>query len=132
MRADGKPLAVACHYAGGGDRESVFLPYTIADKRADAKDAKHPIRTGAWRSVLNSQHGFFKEAFIDELAHAAKADPYTFRLNLLGEEPRFRAVLERVAADDRRAHHADRGLRIALATSDGVHERPDLGGDLRQ
>ena len=98
LGADGKPLAVACHYAGGGDRESVFLPYTIADKRADAKDAKHPIRTGAWRSVLNSQHGFFKEAFIDELAYAAKADPYTFRLNLLGEEPRFRAVLERVAA----------------------------------
>jgi isoquinoline 1-oxidoreductase beta subunit len=98
LGADGTPLAVACHYAGGGDRESVFLPYTIADKRADAKDAKHPIRTGAWRSVLNSQHGFFKEAFIDELAYVAKADPYTFRLNLLGEEPRFRAVLERVAA----------------------------------
>jgi len=98
LGGDGKPLAVACHYAGGGDGESVFMPYTIADKRADAKDAKHPIRTGAWRSVLNSQHGFFKEAFIDELAHAAKADPYTFRLNLLGEEPRFRAVLERVAA----------------------------------
>ena len=74
------------------------MPYSIGDKRADAKDAKHPIRTGAWRSVLNSQHGFFKEAFIDELAHAAKADPYTFRLNLLGESPRFRAVLERVAA----------------------------------
>jgi isoquinoline 1-oxidoreductase subunit beta len=98
LGADGAPKAVACHYAGGGDGESVFMPYSIADKRADAKDAKHPIRTGAWRSVLNSQHGFFKEAFIDELAHAAKADPYTFRLNLLGEEPRFKAVLERVAA----------------------------------
>jgi isoquinoline 1-oxidoreductase beta subunit len=98
LGADGVPKAVACHYAGGGDGESVFMPYSIADKRADARDAKHPIRTGAWRSVLNSQHGFFKEAFIDELAHAAKADPYTFRLNLLDEEPRFKAVLERVAA----------------------------------
>jgi len=25
--------------------------------------------------VLKSQHGFFKEAVIDELAHAAKGDP---------------------------------------------------------
>jgi isoquinoline 1-oxidoreductase beta subunit len=97
LGADGRPLAVACSYAGGGDGESLFLPYSIAVKRADAKDAKHPIRTGAWRSVLNSQHGFFKEAFIDELAYAAKADPYSFRLNLLSEEPRFKTVLERVA-----------------------------------
>ena len=97
LGGDGAPTAVACYYAGGGDGESVFMPYSIADKRADARDAKHPIRTGAWRSVLNSQHGFFKEAFIDELAHAAKADPYTFRLKLLAEEPRFKAVLERVA-----------------------------------
>ena len=98
LDAKGAPLAVACHYAGGGDAESVFLPYAIADTRAEGRDAAHPIRTGSWRSVLDSQHGFFKESFIDELAHAAGADPFVFRRDLLGNEPCHRAVLERVAA----------------------------------
>ena len=75
LDAAGTPLAVACAYAGGGDGESTFMPYAIPEKAAVARDAKHHVRTGPWRSVLNSQHGFFKEAFIDELAHAAKEGP---------------------------------------------------------
>jgi isoquinoline 1-oxidoreductase beta subunit len=98
LDAHGTPLAIRSRYAGGGDGESVFMPYAIADKRAESKDAPHPVRLGAWRSVLNSQHGFFKESFVDELAHAAGKDPFAFRRDLLGDEPRFRAVLERVAA----------------------------------
>jgi isoquinoline 1-oxidoreductase beta subunit len=94
----GKPLAVRSFYAGGGDGESVFMPYTVADTKHAARDAKHPIRTGPWRSVLNSQHGFFKESFIDEMAHAARKDPFEFRRDLMTEHPRFKAVLERVAA----------------------------------
>jgi len=93
----GVPLAARSHYAGGGDRESVFMPYAIADKSADGRDASHPVRTGAWRSVLNSQHGFFKESFVDELAHAAKKDPYQFRRDLTTDQPRFRAALEKAA-----------------------------------
>jgi len=95
---NGMPVAARCHYAGGGDGESVFMPYAIADKRADSRDASHPIRTGAWRSVLNSQHGFFKESFIDELAHAAGKDPFLFRRDLMSDQPRFRAALEKAAA----------------------------------
>jgi isoquinoline 1-oxidoreductase beta subunit len=94
----GTPLAASCFYAGGGDGESTFMPYAIAEKKASAKDAQHHVRTGPWRSVLNSQHGFFKEAFIDELAHAASKDPFAFRRDLMTEHPRFKAVLERVAA----------------------------------
>src|SRR4029077_3328886 len=94
----GTPRAVRSHYAGGGDRESVFMPYALGDTRADSRDAPHPIRLGQWRSVLNSQHGFFKESFIDEMAHAAGKDAYLFRRELLSDQPRFRAVLERVAA----------------------------------
>ncbi len=94
----GVPIAASCFYAGGGDGESTFMPYAIAEKNAKARDAKHHVRTGPWRSVLNSQHGFFKEAFIDEMAHAAQKDPFEFRRDLMTEHPRFRAVLEKVAA----------------------------------
>jgi isoquinoline 1-oxidoreductase beta subunit len=93
----GVPVAISSYYAGGGDRESTFMPYAIADKRADKRDAEHPIRTGPWRSVLNSQHGFFKESFIDEMAHAARRDPFEFRRDLLTDQPRFRAALEKAA-----------------------------------
>ena len=98
LDANGTPLTIASRYAGGGNGESVYLPYGIADKRADDRDASHPIRLGAWRSVLNSQHGFFKESFVDEMAHAAGKDPYHFRRNLLDDQPRFRAALDKVAA----------------------------------
>ncbi len=98
LDASGVPLAAHSHYAGGGNDEAVAMPYAIAAKEAVDKDAKHPIRTGAWRSVLNSQHGFFKESFIDEMAHAAGKDPFEYRRDLLAAEPRFKAALEKAAA----------------------------------
>jgi len=98
LDASGRPLAAHSVYTGGGNGEAVFMPYAIADLEADEKDAKHPIRPGQWRSVLNSQHGFFKESFIDELAHAAGTDPFEFRRSLLVEQPRFKAALEKAAA----------------------------------
>jgi len=98
LDAGGTPIAVSSHYAGGGDGEATFMPYTIATRSDKARDAKHPIRTGAWRSVLNSQHGFFKESFIDEMAQAAGRDPFEFRRGLIADRPRFKAVLERAAA----------------------------------
>ena len=121
LDAAGHPIAVASHYAGGGDGESLFLPYAIDDMWFEDRDVAHPIRLGAWRSVLNSQHGFFKESFVDELAHAAGKDPYRFRLDLLADQPRFRAVLERVAAmaDWDRPLPAGEGRGIAVAESFG-------------
>ena len=121
LDATGRPVAVASHYAGGGDGESLFMPYAIDDIRFEDRDVPHPIRVGEWRSVHNSQHGFFKESFIDELAHAAGKDPYRFRHELLGDEPRFRAVLERVAAmaDWDRPLPAGEGRGIAIAESFG-------------
>lgn len=50
-----------------------------------------------WRGVGHSQNGFFTESFIDELAHAAKQDPYEFRRSMLGKSPRCRGVLELAA-----------------------------------
>jgi isoquinoline 1-oxidoreductase subunit beta len=97
LDASGLPIAASSYYTGGGNGEAVFMPYAIADKSADEKKADHPIRLGQWRSVLNSQHGFFKEAFIDEMAHAAGKDPFEFRRALLNDQPRFKAALEKAA-----------------------------------
>jgi isoquinoline 1-oxidoreductase beta subunit len=57
-----------------------------------------PVPVGFWRSVGNSHHAFFKESFLDECAHAAAADPLQYRLALLANHPRQRAVLELAAS----------------------------------
>jgi isoquinoline 1-oxidoreductase beta subunit len=98
LDANGVPLAAHSNYTGGGNGEAVFMPYSIADMNADEKKAEHPIRLGQWRSVLNSQHGFFKESFVDEMAVAAGKDPFEFRRGLLDKQPRFKAALEKAAA----------------------------------
>ena len=42
-----------------------------------------PLRTGNLRDPNGPQSTFASESFIDELAAAAKADPYEFRMKLL-------------------------------------------------
>jgi isoquinoline 1-oxidoreductase subunit beta len=51
-----------------------------------------------WRVVGSSHTTFAVEAFIDEVAHAAGEDPFTFRRKLLKASARMRGVLE-LAAD---------------------------------
>src|SRR5437016_6210022 len=55
------------------------------------------IPVGFWRGVNLSQNGFFREAFVDEMAEAVGQDPYQFRRTLLHDAPRSLAVLDEVA-----------------------------------
>lgn len=71
-------------------------PYAIANRRTEVVHERSPAPIGFWRSVGNSHCAFFKESFIDEMAHAAKADPVEFRRGLLTETPRFKKVLDTV------------------------------------
>lgn len=71
----------------GPDRATVEggfdQPYGLPHYRYDGHVADLTVPLGFWRSVGNSMNAFFLESFIDELAHAAKADPLTFRLELM-------------------------------------------------
>ncbi len=73
------------------------VPYAVQNQDIRSVKFESHVRTGAWRSVEFSQHGFFTESFIDELAHAAGKDPFEFRRDLLEHAPRHRAVLEKAA-----------------------------------
>ncbi len=74
------------------------LAYQFANKQVDyaIRDSHLPVHW--WRSVGASQNAFAVEGFIDELAHAAGADPVEFRLSLMPEESEFRRPLQ-VAAE---------------------------------
>jgi len=78
--------------------EGLFdLPYAVPNQRMAHVATQHDVPIGNWRSVGHSHNAFFSEAFIDELAHAAGADPLAFRLSLLADQPRHAAVLQRAA-----------------------------------
>jgi isoquinoline 1-oxidoreductase subunit beta len=55
------------------------------------------VPVGFWRSVNHSQNGFFRECFVDEMAHAAGQDPYQFRRKLLSKDATRLAVLDAAA-----------------------------------
>lgn len=96
--AKGRPIAWLVRFTGGSGDGAALIPYRLANQDIGAVEVEHHIRTGPWRSVDHSQHAFFKESFIDELAHAAQSDPYEYRRGLLRDSPRHRAVLEKAAA----------------------------------
>lgn len=73
------------------------LPYELPHLAVDFIPLEPGIRATFWRSVGHSHTAFATESFIDELAHAAKQDPYEFRRGLLMKEHRHRWVLELAA-----------------------------------
>lgn len=99
LGADGMPLAWQQRFIDTPEvvLEGFELPYTIANQSLVSVPCPHPIRLSAWRSVGHTQHGFWTECFIDELAHAAGRDPFEYRRDLLPTGSRHRRVLEAAA-----------------------------------
>jgi isoquinoline 1-oxidoreductase beta subunit len=73
-------------------------PYTLDNIRVDYVREEPPgIPTAFWRGVGPTHNIFVVESFIDELAVAAKQDPFEYRRALLDKSPRAKAVLELAA-----------------------------------
>jgi isoquinoline 1-oxidoreductase subunit beta len=74
---------------------------------------------GAWRGINYTQNIFYRESFIDELAHAADMDPYLYRRRLLRNSPKNLAVLDAAAKaanwDKRAPDGIFRGIALSYA-----------------
>jgi isoquinoline 1-oxidoreductase subunit beta len=74
---------------GGVDRQFqegflADMPYDIPNYLADYAIRNTHVPVGFWRCVNHTQNCFFRESFIDEMAHAASTDPLEYRRRLIG------------------------------------------------
>lgn len=85
---------------GGGDPGAVegALPaYAIPHFAIDHHPAAIGVPSGYWRSGAHSYTCFFTESFLDELAHVAAQDALSFRMAMLGQQPRLARCLQTAA-----------------------------------
>ena len=90
-------------------------PYQIENITISAAPVQTKLPVATWRSVGNSVTGFAAESFIDELAHAAKADPLAFRKKLIKPGTRQARVLDALAKLSGWGNPAPSGMGRGLA-----------------
>ena len=100
LDADASVDAIAA-VAGNGDLlaiEGAVPPYAIRHLAIDHAPVRLALPSGRLRGNAHGYTAFFNESFIDELAHAAGHDPLSYRMALLGQDPRLAECLQRAAA----------------------------------
>ncbi len=117
---------------GQATEAATGLPYAMLSRSVDFVVHPATVPIGFWRSVGCSFNSYVSESFIDELAHAAGIDPYTYRRTLLANNPRFLAVLDAAAqlggwTTALPAGHA-RGIAISEAFGTVVAEVVEISG----
>lgn len=73
------------------------ISYRVPNLLVDHAMRNPPVPPGFWRGVNINQNAIYMECFLDELAHAAGADPLVFRRKLMADHPKSLAVLNAVA-----------------------------------
>jgi isoquinoline 1-oxidoreductase beta subunit len=94
------------------------MPYDVPNYFVDFAMRNTHVPVGVWRGVNHSQNAFFKECFIDEMAHAAGTDPYAFRRKLLEKKPQGLAVLDAAAKNAGWGSPAPPGVFRGIAIHD--------------
>lgn len=72
-------------------------PYSIPNVRIESVRLKPPFTPGYMRGSPRREFAFFRESFIDELAHAAGMEPLAFRMSMLGGNGRLARCLQAAA-----------------------------------
>ncbi|MES2129513.1 MAG: xanthine dehydrogenase family protein molybdopterin-binding subunit [Pseudomonadota bacterium] len=94
------------------------IQYEFPAQRSAHLIVDSAVPVGYWRSVGHSYNAFFKESFVDELAHAGGKDPVALRRSLLVQHPRHLAVLN-AALDKAGSAPQGRAHGVALHQSFG-------------
>lgn len=77
--------------------EGAVPPYAIPAVAVDHVPARIALPVGRLRGNAHSYTAFFNESFIDELAHKAGREPLSYRIAMLGKDPRLAECLQRAA-----------------------------------
>ena len=83
--------------ATGVELPGAAAPYAVPDMRIEAVAAVLPIASGYMRGGSEALTAFANECFIDELARRLGAEPFSFRMGLLGGNVRLAQALSAVA-----------------------------------
>ena len=89
LDADGWPIAIEVRTAmdekapGAVASFDKASRYYVPNYRFSTHTANFHIPVGTRRGVGQPAHDFYRESFIDELAHAAGKDPYLYRRELI-------------------------------------------------
>ena len=75
--------------------------YNIPNTQHDLVIIDTGVRVGYWRAVSHNMNAFANESFMDELALAAGKDPYDYRMEMLGGQPRCAWPLKKPAGTSR-------------------------------
>jgi len=90
LDADGWPIAIEVRTAmqeGGFGSDASFNTvsrYYVPNYRYTHHATKFHVPVGTRRGIGQAANEFYRESFIDELAHAAGKDPYRYRRELIG------------------------------------------------
>ncbi|WP_375429215.1 molybdopterin cofactor-binding domain-containing protein [uncultured Sphingomonas sp.] len=138
-RLTGRSVGRIAAIASPGDRYAVggaVPPYRLPAYAVDHHPAETGLPTGHLRGGAHGYTCFFTECFIDELAHVGASEPVSFRIGMLGGDPRLARCLQTAASlggweggvagsGQGMACHGFRGSRIA------VMAEADMGPDGR-
>jgi isoquinoline 1-oxidoreductase beta subunit len=93
-------------------------PYTTPNQLVEYAMRNPHVPVGFWRAP-GLQNSYYRECFIDEVAHAAGKDPLQFRLAMLKPDDKNRRVLEAVAKAAHWEAPLPKGVFRGIAQSDG-------------
>jgi len=68
-------------------------PYDLPAATIEHVPVATGVRGGLWRSGAHGYTAFFNECFVDELARQAAVEPFSFRMQMLGGNPRLARCL---------------------------------------